>query len=50
MSRAMSHAKNMQADMGGTELHSPLQAILQQDLIDGYPRQVRYTCSKVEPV
>ena len=37
---AIRHAEGMQADLGGTELLSPLQYVFKQPLLPGLPRQV----------
>ena len=40
LDEACSHAKSMDADLGGTEILRPLQDVFSQPLIKGYPRQV----------
>eukprot|EP01137_Pigoraptor_chileana_P008384 Opistho-2@55134 len=40
MAKATTHAQSLQADLGGTELLDPMQAILRRPQIKGYPRQV----------
>ena len=40
LDEACSHAKSMDADLGGTEILCPLQDLFSQPLIKGYPRQV----------
>lgn len=40
LDQAISHAKSLQANLGGTELLSPLQHIFKQPLLPGLPRQV----------
>eukprot|EP01137_Pigoraptor_chileana_P018478 Opistho-2@78016 len=40
MATASTHAQSLQADLGGTELLNPMEAILKRPQIKGYPRQV----------
>ena len=40
LNKAIAHAESLQADLGGTELLSPLQYIFKQELLRGLPRQV----------
>ena len=40
LDKAISHAQSMGADLGGTELLSPLEYILKVKLRSGYPRQI----------
>ena len=40
LDKAVQHAQSMAADLGGTELMSPLQYIFKQALLPGLPRQV----------
>ena len=37
---ACAHGQSMQADLGGTEILSPLQEVFSQPHIEGFPRQV----------
>ena len=32
--------QKMQADLGATEIYTPLHKILKEKIIDGYPRQI----------
>jgi hypothetical protein len=38
--RAVNEVKQMSADMGGTEIYSPLQNLLNAKTIEGYPKQI----------
>ena len=40
VTKAIEHQKEMEADMGGTEILLPLSAIYSQKCTPGYPRQV----------
>ena len=40
ISSALSKVQGMSADFGGTEISDPLKAILDSQVIEGYPKQV----------
>ena len=40
LDKAIKHAETLQADLGGTELLSPLRHVFSQPLLPGLPRQV----------